>query len=73
MLYQNKYVILQFERINELWNEIDAPEVVWRDNKSYHSNQSQVTNWHKEMITYIKSLDGNYKKLLDFVKIFPHY
>jgi hypothetical protein len=20
MLYQNKYVILQFERINELWN-----------------------------------------------------
>lgn len=42
----------------ELWNEVDAPEVVWGDG-NYHSNQNIVTEWHKEMAGYIKSLDAN--------------
>ena len=43
----------------ELWNEIDAPEICWKEGENYHSNQVNVAEWHQEMGQYMKELDPN--------------
>ena len=43
----------------ELWNEADAPEVVWAAGDSYYNQKQLVSDWHREMAEYIKSLDVN--------------
>lgn len=44
----------------ELWNEIDAPEVMWEDGKDYNLEASCVRSWHQEMGTYLKQLDRSH-------------
>lgn len=43
----------------ELWNETDAPEVVWAEGDSYYNQKPLVADWHEEMGEYIKSIDVN--------------
>lgn len=44
----------------ELWNEIDAPEVMWRAGEDYDQEASKVIGWHSEMGSYLKQLDSKH-------------
>ena len=44
----------------ELWNEIDAPEVMWRAGEDYDQEASKVIGWHSEMGSYLKELDSKH-------------
>ena len=43
----------------ELWNEVDAADMVWAAGTSYATEESTIVDWHKEMASYLKSLDVN--------------
>lgn len=44
----------------ELWNEIDAPEVMWRAGEGYDQEAAKVISWHSEMGNYLKELDSKH-------------
>lgn len=44
----------------ELWNEIDAPEVMWQSGSSYEREAASVISWHREMGNYLKEADGSH-------------
>lgn len=50
----------------ELWNEVDSPDIVWGDSKSYNSEILNIRKWHDEMGNYLKSLDGNHMLTTSF-------
>ena len=43
----------------EIWNEVDAPDMVWGTGHSYTDTAASISEWHKEMASYISSLDIN--------------
>lgn len=43
----------------ELFNEVDAPGMEWGNGKSYQTALPGITQWHKEMSDYLKSIDVN--------------
>ncbi len=44
----------------ELWNEVDADDIVWgADKPNYGSNVDVIAEWHREMAAYLKRLDPN--------------
>ncbi len=43
----------------ELWNEVDAADMVWGSGRSYSTEEKTIVDWHEEMAGYLKSLDVN--------------
>jgi hypothetical protein len=41
----------------ELWNEVDAPEIVWGPGRTYASEENDIRDWHREMAAFLKQLD----------------
>ncbi len=44
----------------ELWNEADAPKIIWGEGNDYNSNQQNILAWHREMSDYLKKLDPHH-------------
>ncbi len=44
----------------EVWNEADAPHMIWGTGHNYKSNQANILEWHREMSAYLKSLDPHH-------------
>ncbi len=44
----------------EIWNEADAPHMIWGTGNNYKSNQQNILEWHREMAAYLKSLDPHH-------------
>lgn len=63
--YYLKYVVARWGyspnlMAYEIWNEIDAPEVMWRSGEDYDQEASKVIGWHSEMGSYLKELDSKH-------------
>lgn len=43
----------------ELFNEVDAPDMVWGAGNSYMSSLNDIRVWHDEMSKYLKEIDPN--------------
>lgn len=43
----------------ELWNEVDAPDMIWGAGKRFEDARTQIVSWHEDMGAYLRCMDPN--------------